>query len=255
MPGPPPDVTTKRWFSDGSAVLHVGQQPGELARVLVVARPLDRLPRLGQLGLVLLVGVADAARLERRQRALGALAAVDAGRSEEHDGVLNLLVLEAPQRLEILRQDADRPAFGALEKLRDTDTPAAAASCVCHFTISGYHSRSTDGASETRAAEPALEHHDRDRAPRRRSCSRRSSTPARSARGGRSARSVTTPRALGPYAIEWRPTDFRDEILGRLGGVFRGTVMQFEPGAGILRRRRVSGCRPTAIRSDRWRSR
>src|SRR3954470_21893608 len=44
------------------------------------------------------------------------------------------------------------------------------------------------------------------------------------------AHSVTTPRLLGPYAIEWPPTDFRDEILGRLGGVFRGTVMQFQAG-------------------------
>ena len=42
--------------------------------------------------------------------------------------------------------------------------------------------------------------------------------------------SVTTPRTLGPYAIEWTPTDFRDEILGRLGGVFRGTVMEFRAG-------------------------
>jgi len=47
-------------------------------------------------------------------------------------------------------------------------------------------------------------------------------------------RSVTTPRALGPYAVEWTPTDFRDEILGRLGGVFRGTVMQFQPGQGFF---------------------
>ena len=42
--------------------------------------------------------------------------------------------------------------------------------------------------------------------------------------------SVTTPRMLGPYAIEWAPTDFRDELLGRLGGVFRGTVMQCDRG-------------------------
>jgi uncharacterized protein YndB with AHSA1/START domain len=42
------------------------------------------------------------------------------------------------------------------------------------------------------------------------------------------AHSVTTPRMLGPYAIEWVPTDFRDEVLGRLGGVFRGTVMHFD---------------------------
>jgi uncharacterized protein YndB with AHSA1/START domain len=46
--------------------------------------------------------------------------------------------------------------------------------------------------------------------------------------------SVTTPRALGPYAIEWAPTDFSDEILGRLGGVFRGTVMTVEPGRGFF---------------------
>jgi uncharacterized protein YndB with AHSA1/START domain len=43
-------------------------------------------------------------------------------------------------------------------------------------------------------------------------------------------RSVTTPRALGVYAVEWAPTEYRDELLGRLGGVFRGTVMQFERG-------------------------
>jgi uncharacterized protein YndB with AHSA1/START domain len=48
------------------------------------------------------------------------------------------------------------------------------------------------------------------------------------------AHSVTTPRTLGPYAIEWVPTDVRDELLGRLGGVFRGTVMQFEPGQGFF---------------------
>ena len=68
------------------------------------------------------------------------------------------------------------------------------------------------------------------------------------------AQSVTTPRVLGPYAIEWRPTDYRDEVLGRLGGVFRGTVMQFDarPGSSSPTR---SGCRPTAIRLGRWRSR
>ena len=48
------------------------------------------------------------------------------------------------------------------------------------------------------------------------------------------ARAVTTPRTLGAYAIEWVPTDYRDEVLGRLGGVFRGTVMQFEPGRGFF---------------------
>ena len=42
-------------------------------------------------------------------------------------------------------------------------------------------------------------------------------------------RSVTTPRPLGIYAIEWRNTPFSDELLGTLGGVFYGTVMEFHP--------------------------
>lgn len=46
--------------------------------------------------------------------------------------------------------------------------------------------------------------------------------------------SVTTPRVLGPYAIEWAPTDYHDDVLGRLGGVFRGTVMQFDPRGGFF---------------------
>ena len=48
------------------------------------------------------------------------------------------------------------------------------------------------------------------------------------------ARSVTTPRLLGPFAVEWPPTDSRDEVLGRLGGVFRGTIVECEPGKGFL---------------------
>src|SRR3954465_5525283 len=47
-------------------------------------------------------------------------------------------------------------------------------------------------------------------------------------------RSVTIPRVLGPYVIEWKAPEFRDEVLGRLGGVFRGTVMQIEPGRGFF---------------------
>ena len=48
------------------------------------------------------------------------------------------------------------------------------------------------------------------------------------------AHAVTAPRALGPYVVEWAPTDFRDEVLGRLGGVFRGTVIQYDPGGGFF---------------------
>lgn len=44
------------------------------------------------------------------------------------------------------------------------------------------------------------------------------------------ARSVTTPRPMGVYAVEWPPTTEADEILGRLGGVFGGRVMEYVPG-------------------------
>jgi hypothetical protein len=47
-------------------------------------------------------------------------------------------------------------------------------------------------------------------------------------------RSVTTPRVLGPYAIEWVPTEFRDEVLGRLGGVFRGTIVHYQDDQGFF---------------------
>lgn len=47
-------------------------------------------------------------------------------------------------------------------------------------------------------------------------------------------RSVTTPRPLGPYALEWATTDERDDVLGRLGGVLRGTVMHFETTRGFF---------------------
>lgn len=48
------------------------------------------------------------------------------------------------------------------------------------------------------------------------------------------AHSVTTPRPLGPYVIEWTPTVFRDDVLGRLGGVFRGTVMEVDTARGFF---------------------
>ena len=46
----------------------------------------------------------------------------------------------------------------------------------------------------------------------------------------RVARAVCIPRPLGSYAVEWEPTEWRDEMLGRLGGTFHGTVMEFVPG-------------------------
>jgi uncharacterized protein YndB with AHSA1/START domain len=42
-------------------------------------------------------------------------------------------------------------------------------------------------------------------------------------------KAFTVARPLGMYAIEWAPTDFRDELLGRLGGTLHGTVIDFRP--------------------------
>ena len=42
--------------------------------------------------------------------------------------------------------------------------------------------------------------------------------------------SVTTPRPFGIYAVEWESTPFRDAVLGSLGGVLYGTVMEFQNG-------------------------
>lgn len=47
-------------------------------------------------------------------------------------------------------------------------------------------------------------------------------------------RSVTTPRPLGVYAVEWDPTLESDELLGRLGGVFYGIVMEFKAGRELF---------------------
>src|SRR5215831_4024431 len=43
-------------------------------------------------------------------------------------------------------------------------------------------------------------------------------------------RSVTTPRPMGVYAVEWAATPDADDLLGRLGGVFSGRVMEYLAG-------------------------
>jgi uncharacterized protein YndB with AHSA1/START domain len=47
-------------------------------------------------------------------------------------------------------------------------------------------------------------------------------------------RSVTTPRLFGAYAVEWATTEFRDEVLGPLGGTFHGTVVEYQAGSGFF---------------------
>jgi uncharacterized protein YndB with AHSA1/START domain len=50
------------------------------------------------------------------------------------------------------------------------------------------------------------------------------------ARWWRVTRSLCVPRPLGVYAVEWDSTEWRDDVLGRLGGAFKGTVIEFKPG-------------------------
>jgi uncharacterized protein YndB with AHSA1/START domain len=47
-------------------------------------------------------------------------------------------------------------------------------------------------------------------------------------------RSLCVARPLGSYAIEWEPTTWRDDVLGRLGGTLRGTVIEFNPGRNFF---------------------
>ena len=47
-------------------------------------------------------------------------------------------------------------------------------------------------------------------------------------------RSVTAPRVLGVFAIEWAPTVEADEVLGRLGGIFHGVVMEYVAGLELF---------------------
>jgi uncharacterized protein YndB with AHSA1/START domain len=47
-------------------------------------------------------------------------------------------------------------------------------------------------------------------------------------------RSVTTPVVFGVYAIEWATTPYRDDLLGPLGGVFHGTIVDVRPGDQFL---------------------
>ena len=44
------------------------------------------------------------------------------------------------------------------------------------------------------------------------------------------SRSLCHPRPLGSYALEWPTTESTDDELGRLGGAFRGTVIDFKAG-------------------------
>jgi hypothetical protein len=63
-------------------------------------------------------------------------------------------------------------------------------------------------------------------------------------------RSVTSPCALGVYAIEWEPTTERDDVLGRLGGIFHGTVMEYLAGRELSWPTPVDAARRRTDRAD-----
>jgi uncharacterized protein YndB with AHSA1/START domain len=47
-------------------------------------------------------------------------------------------------------------------------------------------------------------------------------------------RAVCVPKLLGSYALQWEPTEWRDELLGRLGGTLHGTVVEYSEGTEFL---------------------
>ncbi len=48
------------------------------------------------------------------------------------------------------------------------------------------------------------------------------------------AAAIATPRPLGVYALQWKTSETTDELLGRYGGVFHGTVMDFQAARAFL---------------------
>ena len=55
------------------------------------------------------------------------------------------------------------------------------------------------------------------------------SDPAALATWWLTVHAIVTPRPLGVFAVEWAATADKDPVLGRLGGVFYGIVMEFKP--------------------------
>jgi hypothetical protein len=45
---------------------------------------------------------------------------------------------------------------------------------------------------------------------------------------------VTVPRPLAPYVVQWPPTPFADDVLGRLGGTLHGTLMDYREGSSFF---------------------
>ena len=46
--------------------------------------------------------------------------------------------------------------------------------------------------------------------------------------------SIAVPRPLGPYVLEWPTAEATEDLLGRLGGIFHGMVIDFKAGRSLL---------------------
>src|SRR3954447_13282595 len=95
------------------------QQPSQLARLFVVARPLERLPASLPFRFVVAIGVRHPSGPQRLECALRPFAAVHSSRAEEHHRVLDLLLAKAAQGLQVLGENANRSTVGTLEELRE----------------------------------------------------------------------------------------------------------------------------------------
>ena len=117
MPGPPPVQMTKRCRALIDGLGPAGDEECQSAGVLVVTRHLDIGLGAPDAGLLLRWGQRGRARLLQQMQAFFRLrAAVEAGRTEEDDGVLNAFPPEARQRLLVFGQDAQDAAIGAVEE-------------------------------------------------------------------------------------------------------------------------------------------
>ena len=93
-----------------------GQQEGQPARVLVVASHVNG--GFGALHILALLCGRDisAVAADFRQTVAGVVAAVDAGRAEEDDRVLDLLAAKARKRLAVLGQQPQNSPVRTVEK-------------------------------------------------------------------------------------------------------------------------------------------
>src|SRR3954471_900639 len=94
----------------------LGDESRQLPGLLVVSRPLNGLPPSREVRVTLGTGPRTQSLFQLLQFLGRLLAAGNARRPEEDDGVLYVFVLEAAKRFEILRKDAQRARFLAVEK-------------------------------------------------------------------------------------------------------------------------------------------